>query len=441
MKKKKNMQIKHGMYWNFRRSVSILQESLPAFGASEGQLRASALTYYTLFAIVPVFALVFGVAKGFELDEWLRNELSTRMSEHGDMLKWVYNFADTTLRETKGGLVAGIGALVLCWSVVKMIGNIESAFNRVWQVKKSRTIFRKFTDYLSFLVIAPVLLLAASSATMMAGGFLRDLSETNAFFSYGLVVIEFGLQCVPYLIVWILFSFIYIFLPNTRVRFSAALFGGVIAGSIYQLLQCGYIYVQMALSRYNVIYGSFSALPLFLIWMYLNWLIVLFGVTLSYLYQNFDYESKRARDHERTDAEKRLLALLASGWIARDFACGNPPPTLLDLSQRMEISATLTGEILFKLQQRKIIVSVINSEYDEAGYLPGLPLEKMTLAAVIERYDELLSDEERSAVFNAPQTRRAGETLKHLRESLTQSSANLPVAELVPEAAVADNDK
>ena len=116
---------KTNLAWHFRRSVHILIESLPTFGATEGQLRASALTYYTLFAIVPVFALLFGVAKGFELDHWLKVELSRRFSEHGEILNWIYNFADTTLREAKGGLVAGIGALILCWSVVKMIGNIE----------------------------------------------------------------------------------------------------------------------------------------------------------------------------------------------------------------------------------------------------------------------------------------------------------------------------
>ena len=126
---------KPNLMWHFRRCVNILAESIFKFGASEGQLRASALTYYTLFAIVPVFALVFGVAKGFDLDKWLKQELTEKLSEHGEILNWIYNFADTTLRETKGGLVAGIGALILCWSVVKMIGNIESAFNRVWQVK------------------------------------------------------------------------------------------------------------------------------------------------------------------------------------------------------------------------------------------------------------------------------------------------------------------
>lgn len=375
--------------WHCRRSLNILIESASEFSAAEGQLRASALTYYTLFAIVPVFALLFGVAKGFDIDQWLKREMTERLSEHSEILNWLYNFADTTLREARGGLVAGIGALILCWSVVKMLGNIESALNRVWHVKKSRTIFRKFTDYLSFLVIAPVLLLAASSATVLAARYLRELAEKNMLMSYSRPVIEFGIQCIPYLLVWVLFTFIYIFLPNTRVNFAAALFGGVIAGSLYQVLQGGYIYVQMALARYNVIYGSFSALPLFLIWMYLNWLLLLFGVILSYLYQNFDYDSKQARDSERTAADKRVLALMIAAEIAGEFAGGKAAATAEFIVGKIGISNTLTSELLNKLLQSNIIVAINSSEYDSPGYVPALPLEQMTIAEVMKRYDDI----------------------------------------------------
>ena len=189
---------KHNLPWHLRRCMNILVESLSAFGTSEGQLRASALTYYTLFAIVPVFALIFGVAKGFELDEWLKQELSSKLHEHGAILNWIYNFADTTLREAKGGLVAGIGAMILCWSVVKMIGNIEVAFNRVWQVKKSRTIFRKFTDYLSFLVIAPVLLLAASSASVA----LSDATKRNTLVPFSAMESNMSEEASPFSVPW-----------------------------------------------------------------------------------------------------------------------------------------------------------------------------------------------------------------------------------------------
>ena len=420
----------HSFMWHCRRSLHILIESIPTFTAAEGQLRASALTYYTLFAIVPIFALFFGVAKGFELDQWLRTEMLQRLSEHKEILNRLLAFADTTLRETKGGLVAGIGALVLCWSVVKMIGNIELAFNRVWKVQKSRTIFRKFTDYLSFLVIAPVMLAAAGSATVMVSRLLRELSEKHSLVSYGRPIIEFGIQCVPYLLVWMLFTFIYSFLPNTRVKFKSALFGGVISGTIFLVLQKGYVLVQMALSRYNVIYGSFSALPLFLIWMYLNWLIMLFGVTLCYLYQQFDYNSKRARDCDRTPADKRLLALMLAAEVTGDFAEGKEPSTAFDLSRRLDISETMCNELLYKLVQCNVLCQIAGVEYDSPTYRPGMPLEKMNIVNTLQKYDQWAEPGDIPAVKTAlgANTVRSIELLKGV---MANSSANRPLTDLL----------
>ena len=421
---------KPDLLWHCRRCLNILIESLPSFGASEGQLRASALTYYTLFAIVPIFALIFGVAKGFGLDQWLKNDLTDKLQAHGEILNWIYNFADTTLREAKGGLVAGIGALILCWSVVKMIGNIESAFNRVWNVKKSRTIFRKFTDYLSFLIIAPVLLLAASSATVIVSRILREMTEKSSLLSYSRPLVEFSIQCVPYLLVWMLFTFIYAFLPNTRVKFSAALFGGIIAGSIYQIVQSGYIFVQMALSRYNVIYGSFSALPLFLIWMQLNWLIMLFGVTLSYLYQNFDYESKCRKDCERTEAEKRLLALAITAVITGEFADGKPAPSGEEISGKLHISRTLTSELLNRLEVQNVISNVSSGEYDNSRYVPVLPIAKMTVVTVLERYDNIAKPLP-EFYETIPLPAKVSAAISELKKAMEKNPANTSVIELL----------
>ena len=247
--------------------------------------------------------------------------------------------------------------------------------------------------------------------------------------SFSRPIIEFGISCVPYLLVWTLFTFLYIFLPNTRVSFKSALFGGVIAGSIYQILQGGYIFVQMALSRYNVIYGSFSALPLFLIWMYLNWLIVLFGVTLSYLYQNFDFDSKQARDKDRGKAEKRLLALMIAGHIASDHRLGNPPPTVVELSRRMNLSATITHELLRNLQQCNIIVPIAGEEYDNCAFLPAMPLENMTVVNTLIRYDQL--DNSENLPDTAELTQPALEIMTKLRADLAASNNNLLLAELI----------
>ena len=418
--------------WHCKRCLNILRRSLKTFSATEGQLRASALTYYTLFALVPVLALLFGIAKGFDLENWMKNIMLAKAPQHSDMLNWLFGFAEKTLQHTRGGVIAGVGALILFWSVIKMVGNVEAAVNRVWQVQKPRTIFRKFTDYLSFMIVVPLLLMIASSITLMLGRMLVKLTESGILGTLSSRIIDFGIHCLPYLVVWVLLTFVYLFLPNTRVQFKAALFGGVIAGTLYQLLQAGYFFVQLALSKYNAIYGSFSALPLFLVWSYLNWLTVLFGVTLSYLYQNYDYESELARDRERSDAEKRLIALIFTAMVTKAFADDDKLLTAEDLAQRTNLSGTLAIEVLNTLEKRKILVALADSEYANPRYMPALPLNKMTIINVLERYDKH-ENTSSFAIVNQPCAKKALEIMFNMRQTLANSEAQRPITDMLNE--------
>ena len=418
--------------WHCKRCLNILRRSLKTFSATEGQLRASALTYYTLFALVPVLALLFGIAKGFDLENWMKNVMLAKAPQHSDMLNWLFGFAEKTLQHTRGGVIAGVGALILFWSVIKMVGNVEAAVNRVWQVQKPRTIFRKFTDYLSFMIVVPLLLMIASSITLMLGRMLVKLTESGILGTLSSRIIDFGIHCLPYLVVWVLLTFVYLFLPNTRVQFKAALFGGVIAGTLYQLLQAGYFFVQLALSKYNAIYGSFSALPLFLVWSYLNWLTVLFGVTLSYLYQNYDYESELARDRERSDAEKRLIALIFTAMVTKAFADDDKLLTAEDLAQRTNLSGTLAIEVLNTLEKRKILVALADSEYANPRYMPALPLNKMTIINVLERYDKH-ENTSSFAIVNQPCAKKALEIMFNMRQTLANSEAQRPITDMLNE--------
>ena len=415
--------------WRLKRCFRVLVESVPSFAVSEGQLRAAALTYYTLFSIVPVFALFFGIAKGFGLDDWLKEEIELRFQNHQDILNWLYNFADTTLRETRGGVVAGIGALLLFHTVIKLIGNIEKAFNRIWMVTRNRSLFRKFTDYLSFLVIAPILLAAAGSANVMVTGFLEKAAAAGGQLQWlSRPATEIAMQALPFLLTWALFAFIYGFLPNTRVSFSAAVFGGVIAGSCYQLLQEGYIFLQMALSRYNVIYGSFSALPLFLVWMFVSWMIVLYGATLSRLFQNFDYESKQAHDEELTKAEKRLLALLFTAEAAHDFQTGKPAISEDELLTRCRLSRSLTRELLDRLVKHKVLIPVADGEYGMPSYHPAVPLEKLTMLEVLSRLDDFYARHPERQM-TSPLLKELEAGVLEIRKQIAASAANRPLAE------------
>ena len=272
----------------FLKLLRIIILAVRGFDEDRCQLRASALTFYSLLSIVPVVAIIFGIAKGFGFQEGLEKELLDKFSEHQAVLVQVMEFAKSLLETTKGGLIAGIGLAVLFWTVIKVLGSIENSFNNVWGVKKSRPWSRKFTDYMSVLLIAPILFILSSSLMVFITSQVTFITEKFALLGYFSSLIFFLLKLLPYCIVWILFTFIYIFMPNTKVRFTSGLVGGIVAGTIYQLVQWGYIAFQVGVAKYNAIYGSFAALPLFLVWLQLSWLVVLFGAEICFSHQNVD---------------------------------------------------------------------------------------------------------------------------------------------------------
>ena len=183
-------------------------------------LRASALTLYTLLSIVPVIAMLFGVAKGFGFEQKMKAQLLDQGSDQDEMMLQLIDFAENMLANTQGGLVAGIGLLVLFWTIIKVISTIEASFNHIWSVDKGRTIGRKLSDYLSLMMLAPVLLITASSISVFVKIQITGLAESIALPEAGSSLVISGLSYLPMLIIWVLFSFVFIFMPNTKDRKS-----------------------------------------------------------------------------------------------------------------------------------------------------------------------------------------------------------------------------
>lgn len=236
------------------------------------QKSASALTYYTLLSIVPVLAMFFGIAKGFGFDKTLEDELSKRFADQQQLLEQLLTFTHSMLNNAKGGLIAGLGLIVLFWSVMKLLGKIEESFNEVWSVRKERNLWKKFSEYLAIMLVSPILIIMSSSLNVFLSTQVENIVNKIGILGVLSPAIFFSLKLVPYVIVWILFSIIYILMPNTKVSFSGGIFAGIIAGSIFQITQSGYIILQYNIASYNAIYGSFAALPLLLIWLQLSWL-------------------------------------------------------------------------------------------------------------------------------------------------------------------------
>ena len=252
---------------------------LAARGTREDRLhlRASALTFYTLLTIVPIMAMVFAIAKGFGFEVLLENRLLKEFPGQEVVMQQVLSFAHNLLERTKGGMMAGIGVIVLFWASINVLSHIEHSLNDIWDIKKSRSIWRKFSDYPSIMVLSPALIILSGSVTVYVNTQVTTIVQRIAFLGFFSPLIFFGLKLVPFVIVWMLFALIYLLMPNTKVRLVSGLIAGFIAGGLFQVLQFTYLNFQFIIAKYNAIYGSFAALPLFLFWLQFSWLIVLFG--------------------------------------------------------------------------------------------------------------------------------------------------------------------
>lgn len=210
--------------------LRVILVSLRHFNEDKIQLRASSLTYYSLLALVPILAMGFGIAKGFGFDMDLEQRLLDNFTLQEDVLNWIINIAHNMLDNTKGGLVAGVGIVVLFWSVMKMMENIENSFNDIWQIKKGRPYVRKYMNYLSMMLIAPVLVILASSGSVFVSTQLNNITSAIHIVNLSPVAIFF-MKLLPYVMTWLIFTLFYIIIPNTRVNFVPALVSGIFAGA------------------------------------------------------------------------------------------------------------------------------------------------------------------------------------------------------------------
>lgn len=347
-------------------------------------LRASSLTFFSLLSIVPVLAMAFAIAKGFGLQGRLERLIIEQLAGQEEVITRLVEFSRNLLENTSGGIIAGVGAAFLIWSVISILGSAEDSFNHIWEIRQSRPISRKITDYLAIMLISPLLFIMASSATVLVIARINQLMEAFGFLGYISPLIALVVRIIPYVLIWMLFSFVYIFLPNTWVRLSSGILAGVIAGTVFVLVQAAYIYFQIGVARYNAIYGSFAALPLFLVWLQLSWYIVLFGVEVSYAHQN-EKSFEFAPDIRRISRSfKKLLSLQIMHRVVKNFSQGNPPLSGRQISEDLEIPIRLTHDILAELAAASLLTVIPLPEHKQSIYQPARSINDISISFVIE---------------------------------------------------------
>jgi membrane protein len=377
----------------FLRQLRVIILALRGFREDKLQLRASALTLYSLVAIVPVLAMAFAVTQGFGIDTLLKDQLLERFPGQHDILVKAIEFAINLLDKTRGGLMAGIGVVVLYWAVFKVLGHIEQSFNDIWNVSKARSLWRKISDYLTIMLISPVLVILSSSATVFIQTQITLIVDRISLLGFFSPLIYVSFKLIPYVLIWLLFTFTYIMMPNTKVRIGSGLVAGIVAGTIYQVLQLFYIHFQFLLSSYNAIYGSFAALPLFLIWLQFSWLIMLFGAEIAYAHQNNEtYEFDQATRQVSFTLKKRI-SLQIVHLLVINFTKAEKPFTARRISTVLEIPLRLVQTSLFDLVTSKIISETDSDSLGEPAYQPALDINLVTIAYVTNALERIGVDQ------------------------------------------------
>lgn len=366
---------------NFLRTLSL---AFAGFKEDKLNVRASALTYFTLLSIVPVLALGFGIAKGFGLEAVLENEIAKNLAGQEEAMNYILNFTRSMLGTAKGGLIAGLGLLLLLWSVLKLLSNIENSFNTVWDVKKSRGIVRKFTDYLTIMLLGPIFLILAGSITVFIQTQISSLQESTMFNFATPVFLQFA-KIIPFVIIWMIFTLLYLVMPNTKVEFKSALIAGIIAGTIFQLFQALYVYFQAGASRINAIYGSFAALPLFLIWLQTSWFVVLLGAEISYAVQNVKLKGASMESENLSIQYQKKIALLIVKELVDRFDKGEKAPDSEQLSSALAVPVYTIDYILLNLKEAGVVSEVKTTH--RAAWQPATTPEKIDISSVITSYE------------------------------------------------------
>ena len=388
-------------------------------------LRASSLTFLTLMSVVPLVALLLGIARGFNFEEMLREKLIESFVGQEQVAEWILSFADKTLKVAAGGIITGIGVGMLFFTALKLLANIENSFNDIWGIKQGRSILRKLSDYITLLLLCPVF------AVLLLGLNTFGMASIEGFNwlpgkGYLLNAIRY---VSPFVLAWVMFFFLYLFIPNTRVKAKAAFAGAVLTGTLLIITQYIYMFLQTILTSYNAVYGSFAALPFFLLWLQASWTVILLGAQFSFAVQNVNYYEYYPGDqplcmHYRSICALRIMKLLGDSFNNRTGAV-----TASALSGELEIPIRITRAVLDDLITAGLVIAVTTDRRRDDAFMTKVPLGDFIPTTILERLSNIGDSGYRSE--NAAE---AEQLLSSLWIAAKNDPANAQLVTFTPEA-------
>jgi len=365
-------------------TVKTIVLSTKSFFNADLQTQACAMTYRTLLAIVPALALIFAIGRGFGLQNVLQDELFRMFPAQHQAVSYAMNFVDSYLSSSSEGVFVGVGLVFLLYTLISLFSNIENTFNLIWGVKQGRSYGRKITDYTAMLLILPVVMICASGLTILLSSTLQTIFQ----WTFMSPVISWVLEATSWVLTWLFFALLYLLMPNTKVKFTNAFIAGVFAGTGFLVLQWLFVSGQLYVSKYNAIYGSFSFLPLMLLWMQLTWVITFAGGVICYSSQNiFLYNFDDAIRNMSSSYYVRLTIAIGAVVVQR-FVDGKGATLSTEMVKYYNLPPRLVAMLCDKLVASGVFSVVdVDPKRDIKGYQPALDPAKITVAEVFGRLD------------------------------------------------------
>ena len=417
----------HDLTSKSRRRTFLIRQARIYFLAFKGffedraAVKAAALTYFTMLSIVPIFAIAFAIARNFGFEDTLHKFITNNMQDQEEVMNWVTKMVDNLLSETREGVMAGVGGVILFWSVIQVLNNIEASFNDIWQIRKARSPMRKFSDYLAIMILSPF-------AIGLSGSFMLKIKSAANEFELIKPLIVTLIKSVPYVSIWILFTIVYIVMPNTKVKFKYALIAGVIAGTVALLFQSLYQTLQLGVLKWGTLYGTIAFIPLFLIWLQITWLIVLVGAELTFAYQNIENYEFEENALNLSHNNKRILTLLISYQIIRNFEEGTDPWSTEALSHELGIPIRLVNELVFELVEGGIVSELAADNPKVRSYQPAVDINKITIEYIYNQMELVGGDN--MIVTESDELNKITRIHEHLLHSIRESPSNILLKDL-----------
>lgn len=390
---------------------------------------ASSLSFSTMLAIVPVAAVVFAISRGFGLDDYIEQWLRTALESQPQAATAIIDFAQSYLAHAKSGIIIGIGLVFMLYSVLSLINNVEIVFNDIWQVKNKRSPARVIIDYTALLFLVPMGIILISGFNIFIYTIARHF---EAYFLLSSAT-RFFIKLLTFVLMSGVFTTLYVFMPNTKVRFSKAVVPGTIAGVAMLILQFFYIHSQIFLTSYNAIYGSFAALPLFMLWILASWYICLFCAELSYMNQYMDHYAYLVEIDDVSHENRMTMSAVLLSIICRRFAAGQAPYTALELKEKTGIPIQITKDLLYVMVVVNLVTENNGGGNDiEPVYQPAQDIANITVGKMVKLLETYPHKKSRNIEIDSNcLSGDVKEKLAAVRQQYIGALSEIPVTRLV----------